>query len=58
MNFRGNDEFIKRVSVEFSRMLRNYLLDNEIMEFKDRKLKKVLKKYADALFSEDPLGEF
>jgi len=57
-DFRKDDEFIRRISSDFSRMLKNHLIENQDTEFNDRKLKKILKKYADALFSEDPLKHF
>jgi hypothetical protein len=54
-HLRNDDVFVKRVSQEFSRMLKKFLIAHKVEHFNDRALKKTLKKYADAAFSESPL---
>ena len=36
-------------------MIKRYLIKNNIEKFNDRALKRLLKKYADAVFSKNPL---
>jgi hypothetical protein len=56
-DFREKDEFIRRISKQFSEMLKRYLIENQVEQFNDKALKKLLKKYADAAFSHNPLDQ-
>jgi hypothetical protein len=54
-SFRGNEAFVKRVSAEFSTMLKKFIIENKVEGFNESQLTKTLKKYADAAFAENPL---
>ncbi|MDH3324415.1 MAG: hypothetical protein OEL89_02155, partial [Candidatus Peregrinibacteria bacterium] len=54
--FRKNDKFVTRISKEFSKTIEGFLLTNEVEKFNPTGLKKILKKYADAAFSDNPLN--
>ncbi len=53
--FRKSEEFVGRLSREFARMLKAFLLKQNVQKFDEKKLKKILKQYADAVFSDNPL---
>jgi hypothetical protein len=54
-SFRKDEEFVGRLSSEFSRMLKDFLLKQNVQSFDEKNLKKILKQYADAAFSDNPL---
>jgi len=53
---RTNDVFVQRISKEFSDMLKNFLVQKNEKKFDPKALKKILKTYADKVFSKNPLG--
>ena len=55
---RTNKTFVHRISAEFSKMLKSFLVSEKVADFSESGLKKTLKKYADAAFHDDPLGQF
>ncbi len=54
-SFRKHEEFVGRVSTEFARMLKEFMVKQNVQKFDKKKLKKILKQYADSAFSENPL---
>ncbi len=54
-SFRKNEEFVGRISKEFARMLKDFMISQDVQKFDEKKLKKILKQYADAAFSDNPL---
>jgi len=56
-SFRENSKFVTRISSEFAKMLDRFLgRVDESVKFDPVALKKGLKKYADQVFSDNPLG--
>ena len=50
-DLRENEKFIERVSGELSQMLRDFLVKNEVQNFNQATLKKLLHKYEEKMFA-------
>ena len=50
--YKDDKDFVSRVSSETAKMLKNFLIKNNVLEFDEKKLKEALMKYEKEIFSE------
>ena len=56
-NLRENKKFTQKISVEFSKILKNFLIAQKAEKFDAANLKKILQKYAAEIFAEKSAAE-
>jgi hypothetical protein len=49
--YKDNKDFVSRVSSETAKMLKNFLIKNNVLEFDEEKLKKALQQYEKEIFA-------